>query len=157
MRRLIAALAVLLLAATACSLRPTASSSAATGTRTVPEGSPLASASGVLDAEVAMPAGFPTDFPIYAHARLTAAAPFASASETAWGMEWESTDVQAKVEAFYTKQLNTGDWAITNISHPGGAFAASFTRKADKKVHGTVAADWNATLTKILVSLVAPA
>lgn len=110
----------------------------------------------MLDAEVAMPSGFPGDFPIYPHARLTAAAPFASAGETAWGMEWESTDAQAKVEAFYTKQLNAGDWVITDASHPNGAFAAAFTRKADKNVHGTVAADWNSTLTKILVSLVVP-
>ena len=104
-----------------------------------------------------MPAGFAADFPIYPHARLTAAASFASAGQTAWGMEWESADVQAKVEAFYLKQLNQGNWVLTNTAHPpNGEFAATFTRQSDKNVHGTVAADWNAAVTKILVSLVAP-
>jgi hypothetical protein len=156
MSRLSFAAAVFLLAASACSLPPSATSSAATTARTEPAGSPLAPASGVLDAEVAMPQGFPADFPIYPHARLTAAAPFASAGQTAWGMEWESTDVQAKVEAFYTKQLNQGDWVLTSTSHPNGAYSATFARKSDKNVQGTVGADWNATLTKILVSLVGP-
>jgi hypothetical protein len=71
-------------------------------------------------------------------------------------MEWESIDVQAKVEAFYTKQLSQGDWVLTNTSHPNGAYSATFARKSDKNVKGTVGADWNATLTKILVSLVGP-
>ena len=157
MRRFIGwAAAALLLAASACSLNPSALSPSATSTRTEPAGSPLAPASGVLDPEVAMPAGFPADFPIYPHARLTAAARFASAGQTTWGMEWESTDAQAKVEAFYLKQLNQGDWVVTSATHPSGGFAATFSRKSDKNVHGTVAAGWNAAVTKILVSLVTP-
>lgn len=140
MRRLTCAAAALVLAVTACSLNPFGSSTSATPART-------ASPSGVLDAEVAMPAGFPADFPLYPHARLTAAALFASAGQTVWGMEWESTDAEAKVEAYYSKALNSGDWVLTN---------ATFARKSDKNVHGTVAVSWNASVTRILVSLVAP-
>ena len=104
-----------------------------------------------------MPAGFPADFPIYPHARLTAAAQFASAAQTAWGMEWQSTDVQAKVEAYFANQLNQGDWVVSNAAHPNGEYVATFKRKSDKNVHGTVAAEWNGALSKILVSLIAPA
>lgn len=103
-----------------------------------------------------MPPGFPADFPIYPHARPTAAAPFASAGQTTWGVEWESADGQAKVEAFYVKQLNQGDWVLTNTSHPNGEFAGTFTRKSDRNVHGIVAADRSAAVTKVLVSLVGP-
>lgn len=103
-----------------------------------------------------MPHGFAADFPIYLHARLTAAARFASTGQTVWGMEWESIDAQSRVEAFFTKQLNQGDWVLTNTSHPNGEFSATFTRKSDKNVRGTIAAVRSATVTRILVSLVAP-
>ena len=155
MRRLACACVFVILASSACSLHQ--SSSAATGVRTGPVGSPLAPASGALDAEVAMPAGFPADFPIYPHSRLTAAAHFASPGQVAWGMEWETLEAQAGVQAFYTKQLNQGDWALTVTSTPTGQFAGSFTRKSDKNVDGTIAANADAGLTKILVSLVYPA
>lgn len=155
MPRLTCALVVVILAASACSLQQ--SSKAATGVRTGPVASPLAPASGALDAEVAMPAGFPPDFPIYPHSRLTAAAPFTSPGQVAWGMEWETLEAQAKVQAFYTKQLNQGDWALTVTSTPAGQFAGSFTRKSDKNVDGMIAANAEGGLTKILVSLVYPA
>lgn len=157
MRGLACALVVVWLAATACSLHQ--SSSAATGARTGPVGSPLAPASGALDAEVAMPAGFPTDFPIYPHARLTAAAPFASTGQVAWGMEWETVDAQAKVQAFYAQQLKQGDWVLTVSPTPSaqGQFAGTFTRKTDKNVDGTIAVNSDPPLAKILVSLVYPA
>jgi hypothetical protein len=156
MRRFACAFAFVCLLATGCSLHPSAT--AATSARTdTPTGSPLAQANRSLDAEVAMPAGFPADFPIYPHARLTAAAPFASRAQVAWGMEWQTTDAQAKVSAFYTKELNSGDWVVGHTSAPNGDFAATFTRKSDKNAQGNVYADWNATATRILVSLVYPA
>ena len=40
---------------------------------------------------------------------------------------------------------------------PAGVFGGSFTRKSDKNVDGTIAANAEAGLTKILVSLVYPA
>ena len=153
MRRIFLALALLWLAGSACSLSQ-ATSSAASGVRTSPAGTPLALASGALDAEVAMPPGFPSDFPVYPRARLTAAAPFTSTGQTAWGMEWETVDPQAKVADFYTKQLSQGDWVLTGTSTPNGEFAGTFSRKSDKNVQGTVGADRNGSVTKILVSLV---
>jgi hypothetical protein len=155
MRRFACAFAFVCLLATGCSLHqsPTAATSARTDT---PVGSPLAKANRSLDAEVAMPASFPADFPIYPQARLTAAAPFASSGQVAWGMEWQTTDPQAKVAAFYTKQLDSGDWVLGAAPSPNGAFSATFTRKSDKNTQGTIYADWNATATRILVSLVYP-
>ena len=104
-----------------------------------------------------MPAGFPADFPVYPHARLTAAADFASGGQVSWGLEWESLDAQAKVAAFYTKQLGLGDWVVTGTTSPNGDFAATFARRSNKSAHGTVYAARYATSTRILVSLVYPA
>src|ERR1700686_1295780 len=85
---------------TACSQTAgTASSSARVSG--APAVTPLAAASGLLDAQVATPPNFPADVPIYPHARLTAGAPFASSGEVAWGMEWETVDAINPVASFY--------------------------------------------------------
>jgi hypothetical protein len=61
------------------------------------------------------------------------------------------------VAAFYTKQLSQGDWVLTAAPTPNGNFAATFTRKSDKSAQGIVTADWNATVTRILMSFAYPA
>jgi hypothetical protein len=124
--------------------------------RTSPTGSPLAQASGQLDAEVPMPPGFPSDFPIYTAARLTAGASFTSSGQVAWGMEWETLDPVAKVQAFYAKQLNQGDWTVSFTGNSNGAFAATFSRKSNSHVDGTLASNSDSGVTKILLSLISP-
>jgi hypothetical protein len=152
MWRLACALVLASFAVSACSLHQ---STAASSARTTPTTtSTLAPASGQLDAEVAMPPGFPSDFPIYPRARLTAGAAFTSSGQMAWGMEWETLDGQPKVQAYYMKQLAQGDWTLNITSAPQGAFAGTFARKSDSSVAGTIAANWDVTLTRILVSLV---
>jgi hypothetical protein len=142
--------------AAACSTHP--SSSAASGARVEsPAGRPLARASGAFDAEAAMPPGFPSDFPIYPHARLTAGASFASNGQVAWGMEWETLDAEAKVKSFYAKELNQGDWSMSMTADSDKAFTGKFTRKSDSRADGTIASNTDsAPVTKILVSLVYP-
>jgi hypothetical protein len=131
-------------------------SSAASSTRTSPSNSPLAKASGALDAEVPMPEDFPPDVPIYTGARLTSGASFKSTGQEAWGMEWETLDGVAKVQAFFAKQLNQGDWTITFKDSPSGTFTAVYSRKSNSKVSGTLAANADGGVTKILLSLVSP-
>ncbi|TME42813.1 MAG: hypothetical protein E6I61_01990 [Chloroflexi bacterium] len=153
----VAAVAVLLLG-TACSNVPGIGSKAAASPAPSgsPVGSPLARASGALDAQVPMPAGFPADMPIYANSRLTAAASFTSTDEVAWGMEWESADATTKVQASFPKQFNQGDWTLNVTSNAPGAFAATLTRKSNSRVTGTLAIDNDVAVTKILLSLVSP-
>ena len=148
--KLIAALAFCVV--TACGLPQGASSTSAS-----PSTSPLAKASGRLDAQVPVPAGFPADVPVYTKARLTAAAGFPSTGPTSWGMEWQTLDSVSKVQAFYADKLNQGDWMITFTSTANGAFAATFRRKSDSHISGTLAANNSSGVTKILMSLVTPA
>ena len=143
------AIVLLLLCIAACSDHSTSVASS-------PSNSPLAKASGALDAEVPMPADFPSDVPIYAGARLTAGAAFTSTGQVAWGMEWETLDALPKVQAFYAKQLNQGDWTINFKDSPTGTFSAVFSRKSNSKFQGTLAANADAGVTKILLSLVSP-
>jgi len=137
----------------ACSGLPgTAKASPSAG----PSGSPLAKASGKLDAQAPMPAGFPGDCPIYPGARLTAGAGFVSSGEVSWGMEWETLDTVAKVQAFYAKQLNQGDWTVTLGNTTATSFAATFSRKSNSHEVGTLVADSGSGVTKILMSLISP-
>ena len=142
--------------AAGCSTHP--SPTAASGARAEsPAARPLAPASGAFDAEAAMPPGFPSDFPIYPHARLTAGASFASNGQVAWGMEWETLDAETKVKSFYAKQLNQGDWSMSITADSDQAFTGKFTRKSDSRADGTIASNMDsAPVTKILVSLVYP-
>ena len=156
MRILACGLLVAWAVAAACSIQP--SSSAASGARAEsPAARPLAPASGAFDAEAAMPPGFPSDFPIYPHARLTAGASFASNGQVAWGMEWETLDAEAKVKSFYARQLNQGDWSMSMTADSDKAFTGKFTRKSDSRADGTIVSNTDsAPVTKILVSLVYP-
>jgi hypothetical protein len=147
-------LAVVVLAFALVACGGGAQSSVSSGGRET--GSPLASASGQLDAAVPMPSGFPADFPIYPGSRLTAGASFTSSGQLAWGMEWETLDAVAKVQAFYATKLEQGDWTITFKGSSGGSFAATFTRKSNSHVDGTLAGNSDTGVTKILLSLIYP-
>jgi hypothetical protein len=154
MRRVICALAVAWVAASACSLGT--GSSAASGARTGPVVSPLAQASGAFDAEAAMPANFPSEFPIYPKARLTAGAAFASSGQVTWGMEWETLDGLSAVESFYQRQLSTGDWTIQVIDNTPDHWTAAVGRKSDSSIQGALTVNLDARVVRILLSLVYP-
>jgi hypothetical protein len=124
---------------------PQASSSA--------KASPSPASSSRLDAEVPMPAGFPSDVPIYTGARLTAGAAFAASGQTTWGMEWETLDTVDKVQAFYTSKLSQGDWTVQFSGSANGQFSATFSRKSNSKFGGIVGADGSSGVTKISLSL----
>ena len=134
-----AGLAVLaLLVGSACAgLMPQA---AQTPTSTA-SSSPVPSApNGKLGAPVAMPAGFPADFPVYPASRLTAAGKFAGDGSTNWGMEWQTMDARDKVQAFFVGRLAAGDWSL--VSHSGGTgttpFSATFMRRSDARIKGSL-------------------
>jgi len=156
-RLVVAALAFLVLGA-ACSYLPgmggkaAASPSQSAGAT----GTPLARAGGGLDAQVAMPPGFPADVPVYGNARLTAAASFISTGEAAWGMEWESTDATTKVQASFPKQFTQGDWTLNVTNNAAGAFTGTIARKSNPHVTGTLAITNDISVTRILLSLVVP-
>ena len=155
MRVFLVALAAVLLASGCSQLPGMGSKAAATPSASAgPTGSPLAKASGQLDAEVPMPAGFPADLPIYPKARLTAGASFTSTGQVAWGMEWETTDDPGKVQAYYAKQLSQGDWTLAVSSQTNGAvYAATFARKSNSRETGTLAINSDAGVTTIALSL----
>lgn len=119
-----------------------------------PSPSVAASPSVQLDAEVPMPSGFPADVPVYPKARLTAAAFFNSAGQVAWGMEWETTDDPAKVQAYYLKEFNQGDWKLMIYSAPppGAFLAGTFARKSNSHSTGTIAVNAAHGVTAIALS-----
>ena len=104
-----------------------------------------------------MPPGFPTDVPIYPKARLTAAAAFPNNAPTSWGMEWQTLDSVAKVQAFYADKMNQADWTITFTNKSTTNFSATFARKSNSKVQGTLGAGTASGVTRISMSLVSPA
>ena len=153
MKALAAALFVL---AVACGGSGTTATATASPVGTA-EPSPSARASGQLDAQVPVPSGFPGDVPVYAKARLTAGAAFRSGGQVSWGMEWQTLDSVDQVRAFYSERLNQGDWSITFGTAPSGTFAATFGRKSNSQVQGTLASTRSGGVTKISMSLAAPA
>lgn len=106
-----------------------------------------------MDPEVPMPPGFPSDVPIYTGARLTAAAPFTSNQQTAFGMEWETLDGIDKVQASYKAKFSAGDWTITFMDSPPDTFRATFSRKSNSRISGLLSADGSSGVTKISLSL----
>jgi hypothetical protein len=143
-------LAVAVVAIVACS-GSQGGSSATPGASASP--SPLAQASGKLDAEVPTPPGFPSDIPVYTGARLTAGASFTSSGQVTWGMEWETLDSIDKVRQFYAKQLSQGDWSVNfSGATSSGTFSAVFQRKSNAHSTGILGADGTSGVTKISLS-----
>jgi len=95
-----------------------------------------------------MPSGFPSDVPIYPGARLVGAV-----KATPWIMQWETVDDPAKVQAFYSAKLNQGDWEIRSSHSTTDAWDASFTRKSDTTVSGSVVLSGKTGITKIILSV----
>ena len=120
------------------------------------EQTPLARPSGHLDAQVPLPSGFPGDVPVYTKARLTAGAAFRSGGQVSWGMEWQTLDTVDQVRAFYAQRLSQGDWNIAFATAPSGTFTATFTRKSNAQVQGTLSSNRANGVTKISMSLASP-
>ena len=151
MRRALAVLALLLLGACSSPLDRSASASPATTAKPTASAKPT---TGKLHAQVPMPSDFPSDVPVYPGARLTAAAGFPTSVSTSWGMEWETLDSVGKVLAYYQQKMNQGDWTMKVSGSSQTAFSATFSRKSNPRVGGTVGANFNGGVTKIDLSLV---
>lgn len=112
---------------------------------------------GKMDQPVPTPGGFPAAVPVYPGARLTAGASFPGTSVTTFGMEWETLDSVAKVHTFYAENLNQGGWQISFSGTTSTGFNAVFSRTDNTKETGVLGADGSSGVTKISLSLVAPA
>jgi hypothetical protein len=108
------------------------------------------------DPAITPPAGFPADVPVYPGARLTAAAPFTSPGQVAWGMVWQTSDPVDKVQAFYKTRFSQGDWQITFNGNANQAFSANFSRKSNPKAAGMVSAEGSSGITTITLYLSMP-
>jgi len=101
-----------------------------------------------------MPAGFPTDFPIYPGSRLGQAGKFASNGSTNWGVEWHTPAAAGKVQPFFVAKLGSGDWTLlSNAGTASTSFSDTFRRKNDPKTTGTLKIASGAGVTKISLVL----
>src|ERR1700687_1310053 len=124
----------------------------ACGATTTSSQSPMGSSTtdnGKLDPAVAMPNGFPSDFPVYPGARLIRANHVTSNGQTTWGTEWETVDNLAAVHSFYMSRLNQGDWTISFNSSGSGGYSAIFTRKSNPKDAGLLTVEVESNVTHI--------
>ena len=142
--------ALVLMAATAvmcsaCGEAPTTSTGPASASSAAP-------GSGKLDPAVAMPGGFPSDFPIYPGARLTQASQLTNNGQSTWGMQWETLDGVDAVQRFYVKRLNSGDWNITYNGSSSGNFSAIFNRRSNQKDAGILAVELESDVTRITLA-----
>jgi hypothetical protein len=120
---------------------------------------PPAKSSGPLDAQVNPPVGFPADFPVYPKARLTAGASFRSPGQAAWGMEWETTDQPAEVDAFYVKKFESSDWKLTVTAQAPEApdrYGGSIVRKSNPAESGTFMINADYGMVMINLALLVP-
>lgn len=122
------------------------------GTAPSGTGSPSSSGGAKLDPAVSMPNGFPSDFPIYPGARLTAANQVTANGQTSWGMQWETLDGVDTVQAFFVKKLNQGDWTLTYSGTSNGAFSAIFSRKSNQKDAGILGVELESAVIHITLA-----
>ncbi len=123
-----------------------------TSSRSTP--SAKSSPGGKLDPAVAMPAGFPSNFPIYPGARLTQAGNFTSNGKTTWALEWETLDTVDKVQAFYADKLNKDPWTISFSGSSNGQYSAVFAPKKNSNAGGILGVSSTFGVTKISLALV---
>jgi hypothetical protein len=146
--------ALALVMAAACGGANTANATTkASSSRSAPAGPTPA---GKLDAAVTMPNGFPSDFPVYPGARLTAAKQVLANGQTTWGVVWETLDGVDRVQIFYTRKLNEGDWTLTYNGSTGGTFSAIVSRKSNQKDAGILTVESESNVTHIALALGVP-
>lgn len=105
-----------------------------------------------------MPAGFPSDFPIYPGSRLVQQAKFSGGGQTNWGLEWTAAATTTAVQTFFTARLSSGDWVL--VTHSGSAttsYSDGFRRNNDPRTSGTVQIAAGSGFTKVSVVLTTPA
>ena len=71
-------------------------------------------------------------------------------------MGWETLDTVATVRAFYAQNMNKGDWTISFAAATSNGFAATFSRKSDSRINGTLAVSNSGGVTRIEMSLLSP-
>jgi hypothetical protein len=149
--RIALALAVVFVLALSPACSGTTASNKGSSQSPVSAGSSAPQVSGALDPAVATPKGFPSDFPIYPGARLTVANQATLNAQTTWGMEWETVDNIAAVQAFYSSKLNQGDWTLSLNSSDFGGYSAIFTRKSNSKDAGLLTVEVESNVTHIRI------
>jgi hypothetical protein len=105
-----------------------------------------------------MPAGFPSDFPIYPGSRLVQQAKFSGGGQTNWGLEWTSAAATKTVQTFFMARLSSRDWVL--VTHVGSAttsYSDSFRRNGDPRISGTLQIAAGSGFTKVSLVLTAPA
>jgi hypothetical protein len=146
--------ALVLVTAAACGGGNTAN--ATTKASSSPSASPTPTPAGKLDAAVTMPNGFPSDFPVYTGARLTAAKQVLANGQTTWGVVWETLDGVDQVQSFYVSKLNQGDWTLTYNGSSSGTFSAIVSRKSNEKDAGILTVESESNVTHIALALGVP-
>ena len=154
-RRIAAPLFALVLVATAaCGGANPAGATATASPTPAKSGSPTPL--GALDAAVNMPNGFPSDFPVYPGARVTAAKQVLANGQTTWGVVWETLDTVDQVRTFYTSKLAGGDWTLTYNGSASGNFSAIVSRKSNQKDAGIITVESESKVTHIALALGVP-
>ena len=64
---------------------------------------------------VQLPEGFPTDFPIYEKATITAASRVSAAQGNIYAIGMETTDAADAVRSFYEARLGVAPWDVSNV------------------------------------------
>jgi hypothetical protein len=108
---------------------------------------------GKLDPAVSMPSGFPSDFPVYPHSRLTTATQVAANGQITWGLQWETLDSADSVQSFYTTKLNQGDWTVAYNGSASGGFSVIVSRKSNSKDAGILTVDVESGVTHISLGM----
>jgi hypothetical protein len=104
-----------------------------------------------------LPAGFPSDFPIYPGSRLIQQAKFSGGGQTNWGLEWTTPDSTTKAQTFFMSRLSSGDWVL--LTHSGSAstsYTDGFRRNSDARTSGTLQIASGGAITKISVVITTP-
>ena len=115
--------------------------------------SPGAAGTGKLDPAVSMPGGFPSDFPVYPHARLTTATQAAATGQTTWALQWETLDTVDSVQTFYSSKLKQGDWTVAYNGSGSGGFSVIISRKSNSKDAGILTVDLESGVTHISLGM----
>jgi hypothetical protein len=111
--------------------------------------------------DVERPEGFPTDFPIYENATITAASRIGAAQGDIYAIGMETTDAADAVRSFYEESLAEPPWEVTNgVEIPEeNTVIVEFARQGSGEA-GTVAIQeeqTNGHKTVVAISMPAPA
>jgi len=106
-----------------------------------------------FEAGGSLPAGFPSDFPVYSGAKVVSSFTAQGEQDSGMSVVWESSDSQASVADFYKKQLPAAGYTVSSTFEATNSLTISFKKGETEGFMGVTSGEGGKTTISVTVGV----